>query len=102
MSTAFTSRLAYKEIQEGLVGLQLEVWQAIRDWSELLGPSIQDLAERLKRKEASICGRVAELRASGAIHDGPLKIGKCRVQVKTYSAVVWRAPENLPGQLQLL
>lgn len=103
MSVSFTSRTSYKAVQDGLAGLQREVWEAIRDWPEkTTGPSIQELAEQLGRKECSICGRLNELRAAGAIEDAALKIGDCGKQVKTYRALVWQQPTYNPAQLSLL
>lgn len=91
MPIAWTSRLSYLEIQEDLKGLQLEVFRAIRDWSNP-GPSIEDLATILNRKESSICARIDELRTKGAIEDAPIKIstttGKSQ---KTYRVLVYRA-----------
>lgn len=81
-----------KALETELAGLQREVWLAIRHWPELLGPSIAELAAHLGRKEGSICGRINELRAAGAVVDGPLKPGRCGVQVKSYTAMVWREP----------
>jgi predicted transcriptional regulator len=101
MSIAFTSRLSYLAIQEELTGLQRAVWEAIRDWPGDHAPSLQELAAVLKRKEGSICGRLNELRAAGAIEDAPLKMGAYGVQVKTYRAVVWKEAQGDP-QLQLL
>lgn len=102
MSVAFTSRIALKSIHEELSDLQRAVWEAIRDWSADEGPAIQDLASHLRRKEASICGRINELREAGAIQDGPLKMGGCGKSVKTYQALVWREPADDRAQLQLL
>lgn len=101
MSVAFTSRLSYLAIQEELAGLQREVWAAVRDWPAGAGPSIAELAVRLGRKESSICGRVNELRRAGAIEDGPLKMGGCGKQVKTYRALVWQAPARDVADLPL-
>lgn len=102
MPVAITSRMALLETVERLAGLQREVWVAIKEWRHPhVGPSIQDLATLLGRKEASICGRIAELRDAGAIEDGPIKMGTCGKQVKTYRAVVWRAPENANRQMEL-
>jgi hypothetical protein len=103
MPIAYTSRIGYRAIQEDLRGLQREVWEAIRTWPHPhIGPSIEDLARKLGRKESSICGRIAELRAAGTIEDAPLKMGGCGVEVKTYRAIVWQEPCNRVAQLTLL
>jgi predicted ArsR family transcriptional regulator len=88
---AYTSRLSLRETVRGLAGLQAEVYAAILAWpGEGAGPSIQELAVRLRRKEGSICGRIDKLRADGCIVDGPLKPGGCGRPVKTYTACAWR------------
>ena len=93
---AHTSRLALLDLADRLGDLQWEVYVAIRQWPHPhLGPCIAELAFATRRKESSICGRINELRAAGAIEDGPIKLGACGKMVKTYRACVYRAPE--PG-----
>jgi hypothetical protein len=100
---AYTSRLAQRSIQEQLRGLQREVWQAVRDWPHAhVGPSLQELAARLGRKEGSICARLNELRARGCLEDAPLKMGACGKLVKTYRAIVWTEAPPRSEQLEFV
>lgn len=103
-AVAYTSRMALRDAVKSLRGLQLEVYLAIANWPHpTLGPSLQELAAKLERKEGSICGRLNELRAAGCIEDAPLKWGACGKQVKTYRALVWREPARQEsGQMALL
>lgn len=90
MPVAFSSRLAYLAVQTGLAGTRREVWEAIRDWEGVSGPSIEDIAQCLGMKESSVCGRVNELRKLSAIQDGPMKHNRTGNPAKTYRAIVYR------------
>lgn len=77
MPVEFTSRVALRSVEAEMAGRRLEVWTAIAEWDTAkhgLGPSIEDLARLLSRKECSICARLNELRDAGAIRNGPVKI----------------------------
>lgn len=104
MPVAYTSRLAYQEVQESLVGCRRRVWQAIRDWRQMHvnqpGPTIEDLAQVTGLKECSVCGRLNELRDLGAVEDGPLWTNRSGKRAKTYRALVYRPEpaESAPRQ----
>lgn len=94
MPAAFTSRIALASLENELSGLRLEVYTAIRSWPANPGPSIEDLATTLGRKESSICGRINELREAGAIEDAPIKTSPTTGKPqKTYRALVYREPD---------
>jgi hypothetical protein len=60
----WSSRLSLATEADRLDGLRLEVYAAIKAWDPVKdgpGPTREQLAERLGRKESSICGRVNEL-----------------------------------------
>ena len=96
MALEFSSRVALRSICTELSGRRLEVWTAIANWDihkHGLGPSIEDLARLLGRKECSICGRLNELRGAGAIRNGPLKINPLSGKpAMTYIALQFREP----------
>ncbi len=98
----FTSRVGLAQTVESLRGLQLEVYRAVAGWNPVVhgpGPSIEDLASKLHRKEGSICGRLKELRDAGAIELGPIKPNTATGKpAMTYIALTWRAPETPPGR----
>jgi len=101
MAIAYTSIAAMASIVPKLSGLRLEVYSAIRSWQGT-GPSIEDLAVKLGRKESSICARIDELRAAGAIEDGPFKTNERSGHVaRTYLVMVWREPAAHAGDGQL-
>lgn len=100
MPTAFTSRTALAALLPKLGGLQRQVYDAIANWPEgQPGPSIEDLANQLHKKESSICGRINELRESGAIEDAPMKVNASGTEAKTYRALAYKA-YNPPVQPQ--
>jgi len=102
MPVKHTSRAAYYSVLQDLQGLRREVWEAIRAWDEKLhgpGPSIEDLARILDRKESSICARVNELkgyRKDGyhedlrCILEGPMKLNTSGKSAMTYIALDYR------------
>jgi hypothetical protein len=96
MPIEYTSRVGLRAVQAGLSGRRLEVFTAIAAWDVSkhgLGPSIEDLARLLARKECSICARLNELRDAGAIRNGPLKINPLsRKPAMTYVALEYREP----------
>ena len=100
MPIAFTSRLGLAQITADLNGRRREVYTCIAEWpagAQGAGPSIEDIAARLGIKESSVCGRVHELRAAGAIEDAPLKTNASGNQAKTYRALAYREyqpPQN--------
>lgn len=64
MNIRWTSRLSLAQELPRLKGLRLEVYSAIKAWNPATdgpGPTREQLAEKLGRKESSICGRVSEL-----------------------------------------
>lgn len=95
MAIRWTSRLALAQIEQDLRGLRLEVYLAIKRWDPAdhgPGPSIEDLARVLKRKESSICGRLAELKEVEAIEEAPLKVNRSGKEAMTYRALAYREP----------
>ncbi len=99
MPIRYTSLIALKELEKQLGGLRLEVYCAIRAWDAVErgpGPSIEDLAKALGRKESSVCGRLGELHLMGLITHGPIKTNDTGKQAQTYVALEYREPEPLP------
>lgn len=99
MPIAYTSRIALKGLESQLTGLRLEVYCAIRAWDTAergIGPSIEDLAKLLGRKESSVCGRLGELHLMGLITNGPIKINDTGKQAQTYVALEYREPDPMP------
>lgn len=73
MPIRWTSRKALTEELDQLHGLRLDVYEAIRDWpASQQGPTREQLAAKLHRKESSICGRVNELLHAELVAAGPL------------------------------
>ena len=105
MPIRITSRIALADIAHRLTGLRLEVYTAIRAWDPVKrgpGPSIEDLAKLLHRKESSICGRLAELKAAEVIAEGPIKENQSGKRAITYVALEYRDPAFCrPVQLPL-
>lgn len=108
MAIQYTSRLGLASTIENLKGLQLEVYNAIANWQAEKGPTIEDLAETVGRKESSICGRVNELRRDGCIEDGPMARNSSGQMAKTYKALAnyptgyLRKEDKGSGQLSLI
>jgi hypothetical protein len=100
---AYTSRAALAAIVADLVGRQREVYDVIRNWDDVAapGPSIEDVAAELGCKESSVCGRVNELIAAGAIQCGPFKLNRTGHAAKTYRALVFREYSPAPAARQL-
>lgn len=96
---AYTSRLSLKSELPKLAGARLRVYAAIEQSGDSL--CISELATATGMKECSVCGRIADLREMGCIADGPLKVGPCGKQVKTYVALVWRPDAPDPKQPEL-
>ncbi|MDX2110603.1 MAG: hypothetical protein SFY80_10220 [Verrucomicrobiota bacterium] len=105
MPVAYTSRVSYLAVQNGLNRSRRRVWEAIRDWTpsfndtEQPGPTIEDLAKLTGMKECAICGRVNELREDyGAIEDGPTWTNRTGKHAKTYRAIVYKSepPKPIP------
>ncbi len=95
MAIRYTSRLALAELSDSLTGLRLEVYRAIAKWDPAArgpGPSIEDLATELGRKECSICARVSELRKAGLIEEAPIKTNSSGMRAMTYRALDYREP----------
>jgi hypothetical protein len=102
MPISYTSRAALAQIIGDLIGRQREVYDAIANWissdspesgtdpERSEGPSIEDVAAKLGIKESSVCGRVNELLAAGAIECGPFKTNRTGHQAKTYRALVFK------------
>ena len=64
MNIRWTSRLSLSQELPRLTGLRLEVYTAIKAWNPATdgpGPTREQLAEKLGRKESSICARIKEL-----------------------------------------
>ena len=64
MNIRWTSRLSLAQEIPRLKGLRLEVYTAIKAWNPAIdgpGPTREQLAEKLNRKECSICARISEL-----------------------------------------
>lgn len=75
MPIRWTSRLGLASVIDSLHGLRLEVYQAIAEWDPVLdgpGPTREQIAHRIGRKESSVCGRVHELIKLGCIRTGPM------------------------------
>lgn len=94
----YTSRLAYKAVIENLAGLCNEVYQCIANWDESTdgpGPSIQDIADRIGRKESSVCGRLKDLRTACSCDGEPMPLireGHLKVNRETgKKAITWQA-----------
>lgn len=99
---AYTSRLSLKSELPKLRGLRARVYDAIANAdAEGPGPCISELAVKLGMKEGSVCGRINELRVLECIQDGPVKVGPCGKEVKTYVALAWRADDPMPQQPEL-
>lgn len=101
MSSRYTSDLAYRQTTENLKGLQREVFDCVRFWSGAEGPSLEDIARRIGRKESSVCGRVNELKKLGAIIEGPLKINSSGKRAMTYIAREYKPQAYRPAQTEL-
>lgn len=90
MPVKYTSRASFHSIIGDLSGLRLEVYEAIKAWPDNRpGPSIEDLANLLQRKESSMSGRVNELKQSQLIEEGPMKLNISRKPAMTYRALVY-------------
>lgn len=100
MPTSWTSRLAYHQEIERLTGLRHTVYRCIRDWqipSNL--PSIEDIADHLDMRVATVCGRLGELKEAGLIEEGEPKHSKTTgKKVKTYLVAPYR--EKPPADLK--
>ena len=91
MPIQYTSRVAFKMIADDLSGLRQEVYEAIKAWPyDKPGPSIEDLAEVLQRKESSMAGRVHELKQLKLIVEAPMKINASLSPAMTYRAIVFK------------
>lgn len=104
MPVRLTSIAALEAAKSSLGGVRGEVYQAIGCWDTLKdgpGPSIEDLADRLNRKESSICGRISELRKAGLIEEGPLKENSSGHAAMTYVAIGYAPPAKDPVQPDL-
>jgi predicted transcriptional regulator len=98
MSIRYTSHAALASLESTLTGLRLEVYTTIRAWHPIdkgPGPSIEDLATTLHRKECSICGRLNELRDLGLITEGPVKVNHTGKQALTYIAISYHGQRTL-------
>lgn len=109
MAIQYTSRLGLASTIDNLKGLQLEVYNAIAKWQSTPGPTIEQLAAELGRKESSICGRINELRSDHCIADGPLtqnqstgKMAKTYTALANYPIGYIRREDNSSGQLSLI
>jgi hypothetical protein len=99
MPIQWTSRLALANEAARLTGLRLEVYTAIRNYDPVAsgpGPSIEDLAQILHRKEASMSGRQTELREAGLIAIGPEKKNATGHPAQTYIALAYRPECDSP------
>ena len=92
MNIRWTSRLALTQELDKLQGLRLEVYSAIKAWDiskDGSGPTREQLAEKLGRKESSICGRVNELIKQGCVTVNTMvlnpKTGKSAESLIAYS-----------------
>lgn len=89
----YTSHAAFQSTLTEIKGLRLEVYTAIKNWDPARhgpGPSLEDLANLLHRKESSMAGRVNELKNSGAIIEGPMKINRSNKPAMTYIALSYQ------------
>ena len=91
MPVRYTSRASFHSLISDLSGLRQEVYLAIKAWpGDRPGPSIEDLANLLQRKESSMSGRVNELKQLGLIEEGPMKINATRKSAMTYRAIAFK------------
>lgn len=102
MTVRWTSRLAYREEIERLTGQREIVYACIRDWPiPSSRPSIEDIADHLDMRVASVCGRLGELKELGLIVEGTTKHSKTTGKtVNTYLIATYQeqAPANQQGE----
>jgi DNA-binding MarR family transcriptional regulator len=104
MPVSFSSRESLQRLAEDLAPLQWKIWYTIRHWEHaIIGPCTREIAEKLHIEIGTVCGRIDELLAAGAIAEGELKLSSTGRRVKSYIACEWRAPDpHQPEQMGLL
>jgi len=96
----YTSRISLLEEIPNLPASRARVYDTVYRWLGKVGPSIEDIADHLNMKESSVCGRVNELKKSGALEEGEIKKNSTGKKAMTYVACVYREPED-PRQTTL-
>jgi hypothetical protein len=92
MPVSWTSKLAYQQDIERLTGLRADVYRCVRDWPVPSSrPSIEDIANHLDMRVATVCGRLGELKEAGLILEGdPKHSASTGKRVKTYVIAPYR------------